>query len=227
MKVILVWVFAMSLIDTTDYESVVSKDVTLNFTIHQEQSVYEQSIYGEPPQFAIWLEQVDTGKIRSVIVTKKTATGDFIGKAKVPVALPAWIGAFREEYERNDFPTPDNPVNNYDSISRPTPKVTEISTQVNVPKDSNWRYFVEVNVAGDYTPEFPALHDNGAPDRHGNGQPSIIYRGEITASVGNQSTPELIGRTEQMYFTTDINPDLTGIKNANEVFSSIKVICKE
>ena len=208
-------------------EVVNSDEVILEFKIHQEQSIYKESIYGEPPQFAIWLEDVNTRKIQTVVVTRKTGTGDFEGKARVPVALPAWIEAFRRETGRDDFPTPDHPVTDHDIISRPTPKISEFSYQIRVSEDLKWRYYVEVNVAGDFTSEFSSLDDNGAPDRHGNGQPSIVYRGEIISTPGNRSTPDLIGRTRQMYFSPEIIPDLKNIGSAQKVFREIKVICKK
>lgn len=200
--------------------------VTLVFSIGQQQSVYEQSIFGEPPQFAIWLEDYETEEIQTVTVTKRTATGIFKGRAAVPVALPAWIGAFRAETGRNDFPSPRNPLNNVDSIATPTPKDAEFEVSIEVPKGSHWYYYVEVNVSGDYTQDFPAFLPDGSPDRYGNGQPSIIYKGEIRAKPGNHSIPQLIGRTEQMFFLTEIIPDLSGIDSARDLFSSIRVICK-
>lgn len=196
---------------------------TVLFTIRQERDIYEQSDFGEPPQFAIWLENKETGAIRTVFVTYRTATGDFEGKVECPVSLPAWIGAFRKETGRKDFPTPWDPVT--DAVTGATSKAKELKIQVRIPNESKWYYYVEMNVAGDYTAGFQAIHPDGTIDSQCNGQPSLIYRGEISGIPGEQSTPTLIGRTEQLYISSEINPDLTGIDNAKAVFSSIKTTC--
>ncbi len=195
----------------------------LSFTIHQERDVYEKSDYGEPPQFAIWLENKETGEIQTVFVTYRTATGDFEGKAECPVSLPVWVGAFRMETGRDDIPSVRKPADS--AITGATPKVKEFSVQVAVPEGKSWYYYVELNVSGDYTPVFSRLKSAGSLDSQGNGQPSIIYRGEIIGTPGNKSIPKLIGRSEQMYLSTEINPDLEGIINARDVFSRIKVTC--
>ena len=199
------------------------KPVTLLFFIEQDKEIYDASIYGEPPQFAIWIENPSTGAIQTVFVTYRTGTGNFEGKSSVPVALPIWIGAFQEESGRKDLPTPQRPV---DGISGATISAKKIIKKIAVPEGSDWIYYVEVNVAGDYTSHFPSYQENGIPDPHGNGQPSIIYQGKITAERGSQSIPVLIGRSEQMYPTTTINPDLQGIANAKKLFPKIKVTCK-
>ena len=200
------------------------KDALLLFTIHQERDVYERSDYGEPPQFAIWIESIETGEIKTIFVTHRTATGDFEGKAECPVSLPAWIGAFRKETGRNDIPSIRKPV---DVISGATPKVRKFSVQIVIPGGSRWYYFIEVNVSGDYTQDFPSVKADGTIDTQGNGQPSIIYKGEITGVPGNHSTPDLIGRTEQLYLSTNINNDLNGIVSAKVVFSDISVTCSK
>jgi hypothetical protein len=200
-----------------------SESNTLLFSIHQERGIYDLSDYGEPPQFAIWLENKSTGKVKTVFVTYRTATGDFEGKAECPVSLPAWIGVFRKETGRDDIPLRRNPADI--AVTGATPKVPDFAAQVEVEPNSEWFYYLEVNVSGDYTREFPAYMPDGSMDREGNGQPSVIYRGEIEGVPGDQSIPELIGRTEQLFLKTDINPDLTGLGNAKEVFSKIVVTC--
>jgi hypothetical protein len=195
----------------------------LLFTIHQDRDVYDRSDYGEPPQFAIWLENRVTGEIKTVFVTYRTATGNFEGKVECPVSLPAWIGAFRKETGRDDIPTLKNPA--YEAVTGATPQVKRFKTRIDVPDGSKWYYYVEVNVSGDYTAEFPEMNSDWTTDIHGNGQPSIIYKGEIMCKAGEKDTPDLIGRTEQLYLSTDIITDLNGIENAKDVFSMIKVTC--
>jgi hypothetical protein len=197
-------------------------DVTLIFSIQQDQNIYDQSIYGEPPQFSIWLEDPESGEVKTVFVTRKTGTGDFEGKSHVPVALPAWIAVFQKETGRQDTPSPMHPV---DIVTGATPKEGNFSKKTTVALGSEWLYFIEVNVAGDYNPNFPSYTASGIPDPHGNGQPSIIYRGKIKAIHDKESMPELIGRTEQMYLGTNINSDLKGISSARKVFREIKVAC--
>ena len=55
-------------------------EVTLVFEIDQDPEVYDQTMYGEPPQFAIWLESNDSGVIKTVHVTRRTGTGNFEGR---------------------------------------------------------------------------------------------------------------------------------------------------
>lgn len=197
--------------------------VSLIFSIEQNKEIYNQSIYGEPPQVGIWLEDPLSGKVKTVYVTYKTGNGDFEGKSAVPVALPAWIGAYNRETGNEGLPTPANPVDML--LTGATQKSTHIQREVSVPLGSKWNYYVEVNVAGDFNPAFPAYQEDGTPDPDGNGQPSIVYRGEITADPGVTSRPNLIGRTEQMYISMNIIPDLEGIGNAKLLLNRIEVSC--
>jgi len=202
----------------------VSDEVNLVFSFTQNKAIYENSIYGEPPQFAIWLEDPLTNEVKTVFVTYRTGHGDFEGKSAVPVALPAWIGAFRSETGRNDLPTPQNPVDM--AVSGATQKTAEISKRAIVPRRSTLIYYIEVNVAGDFNQNFPSYQPDGIPDPEGNGQPSIVYRGTITANPNAKSTPELIGRTEQMFLSTEIIQDLKGIESARQLFNNIEVTCE-
>ena len=198
--------------------------VSLVFNIHQERDIYDQSDYGEPPQFAIWLEDSEHLTVKTVFVTHRTGTGEFDGKVECPVSLPVWTGIFRKETGRDDFPKPSEPF--FDAITGATPKVEDFNMSVKVEKGVRWFYYIEMNVAGDYNKSFPYVSSKKRIDSHGNGQPSLIFKGEIISKIGETSKPELIGRSDQHYFTTKINPDLGGINMAKKVFSKIIVRCK-
>ena len=198
--------------------------VSLRFTMVQDRSVYEESMYGEPPQVAIWLEDT-AGVPRTVYVTRRTAAGRFEGKVECPVSLPLWVGVYRREFGREGFPRPGKTAPS--AITGATVKSEMITAEVLVPPSSRWRYYIEVNVAGDFNRTYPEMSNSMRPDRHGNGQPSIVYSGEIVAEPGYTSPPRPIGRSRQYQFTSGIIPDLEGIKTALEVFKSIEVECLE
>jgi len=199
------------------------RGVILRFTLIQDRDIYEESDYGEPPQVAIWLEDTLWANPRTVYVTRRTATGNFEGKVECPVSLPIWIGVFRREFDREDFPTVRDPAP--EAITRATSKKERITARVRVPPGSVWRYYIEMNVSGDYNFTYTRMGEGYKPDYHGNGQPSIIYSGTITAEPGAASTPELIGRSRQHQFTTGIIHDLKGIQSAREVFQAVEVTC--
>lgn len=197
-------------------------DVKLKFILHQNADVYEESIYGEPPQIAIWIEDPRNGATQTVYVTRKSGTGTFEGKTNVPVALPYWFQAYRKSTGRNDFPSPANPLP--DAITGATTRGT-ILRELQIKKGSRWNYYIEVNVAGDFNENFPNYRSNGEMDPHGNGQPSLVYRGEIVAEPGRKSAPVLLGRTEQFFYSEKIYDKTDGITTAAQLLPFIEVAC--
>ena len=220
-RVIVIFIIFLS---ATGYCQDDKDKVNLVFSIHQERDIYDKSTFGEPPQFAIWLEEEGSNDVKTVFVTFKTGTGEFEGKIECPVSLPMWIGVYRQETGLDDFPRPWEPF--FDGITGATPKIEDIKISVEVQKELSWSYFIEMNVAGDYNKNYPYISSKKKIDNHGNGQPSLIYKGEIRSRTGETSKPELLGRSEQHYFTTQINPDLDSIESAKEVFSKIIVDCQ-
>ena len=206
------------------YSQDVDEKVKLIFTFHQSRDIYDKSSFGEPPQFAIWLEKQDSHEVKTVFVTFKTGTGEYEGKIECPVSLPVWIGVYRQETGRDDFPRPWEPF--FDGITGATPKIEDIKISVEVQKEISWFYFIEMNVAGDYNKYYPYISSKKKIDNHGNGQPSLVYNGEIVSQIGEVSKPELIGRSEQYYFSTSLNPELETVDLAKEVLSKISVICE-
>lgn len=201
------------------------KTAKLVFKIEQNREVYEASMFGEPPQLAIWLENTSNHQIRTVYVTQRTGTGDFEGKMEIAVALPAWVTAFRQETGRTGFPTPSNPVT--DAISGATSKLEIIQKEAIVTANQNWNYYIEVNVSGDFNKGFPNYQSNGEIDDQANGQPSLVYKGSISSIPGKVSKPILYGRSEQKMFSPSMNPDLAEITTASTLLRSIEVSCQK
>ena len=198
--------------------------VILRFIIKQDRIIYEDSDYGEPPQIAIWLENPADGELRTIYVTYRTAAGDFLGKSECPVSLPAWTAVYRREFGKEGFPIPGSPAP--EAITGATSQQELVTAEVEVPKGSCCLFYIEMNVAGDFNSRFPFEDENSRLDYHGNGQPSLIYRGEIKAEPGAKAIPGVIGRTEQHEFS-GILDDLDGMDSALECFKSIEVVCVE
>ena len=196
--------------------------VILRFNIKQDSVIYEESDYGEPPQIAIWLENPANGELRTIYVTYRTAAGDFIGKSECPVSLPAWTKVYRREFGKEGFPIPGSPAP--EAITGATSQEELVTAEVEVPKGSRHLFYIEMNVAGDFNSRFPFEDESSRLDYHGNGQPSLIYRGEITAEPGSKATPRLMGRTKQHEFSGIID-DLEGMDSALKCFKSIEVVC--
>jgi len=199
------------------------QSVRLRFSLTQDPDIYEESDYGEPPTMAIWLEDEQTQSFRTVYVTYRGATGDYYGKVECPVALPVWIGVWRREFGKEGFPTPRDPAP--ESITGATSLTGEVTAEVEVQKGEKYRYYIEMNVAGDFNRSFPLESEDSRLDYNGNGQPSLVYRGEIVAAPGNRSTPQPFGRTDQHQFTGKLIADLAGIDSALECLKKIEVTC--
>ncbi|UCG57993.1 MAG: 5'-methylthioadenosine/adenosylhomocysteine nucleosidase [Phycisphaerales bacterium] len=200
-----------------------SEHVLLQFSLQLDPKIYGQTSYKKPPQFAIWLEQRSPGEIHTVWVTEKTAKRNWGPNISRPVSLPYWASRWKIETQGKYPATPNKPVP--DATTGATPR-EDFHTEIRVPANSTWSYFVEVNVSGDYNAAFPEKGKDGTRDQHGNGQPSIIYQGTITAAHGQTSSPRLIGRTNQWQSVEQTNPDLAGITSAASLISNIKVTCR-
>ncbi len=207
---------------SSDNEVPTGERVNLLFHLKLDRKVYIQSDWGQPPQLAVWLEQSDGHKIKTLWVTHRTGAGQWRGKADCPVSLPYWVSRYNKEAKTTGPPTFHHPV--ADAITQPTPK-DEFRKAAAVPRGSTWDFFVEVNVSGDFNRDFPSVQDDGVEDQQGNGQPSLIYRGRITARVGARSSPKLVGRTDQFEPVDHIIQDLKGVTNAKQLLSAIDVSC--
>ncbi len=194
----------------------------IEFRIHINEQLVRESVYGESPTFAIWLENPATGASQTVFVTRRAAAGDWEGKAEVPVALPLWFEVYKQENATNHLPTHDNPAPI--AITGATPQPGYFTTRARVDKESSWICWIEVNLSGDYN-EFYQQFDpvEKVEDTFGSGQPALVYKAEIKAIEGTRTTPEIVGMslTDEKGKAT-LQP-LKGITTATDIFDDIVI----
>ncbi len=154
----------------------------LEFDIEQNQELILFSNYAEPPQFAIWLENAETGQLKTVFVTYRSAQGDWVGKVECPGSLPLWFEVFKREYMVDTLPGRSKAVPI--AITGATPKADHFKVCVEVPPGSEWICWIEVNLAGDFNEHFDSLSGNPNAVKDDSGQASIIYKAKIEGKNG-------------------------------------------
>ncbi len=194
----------------------------IEFRIHINEQLVQESTYGEPPTFAIWLEDPKTGLKRTVFVTRRAAEGDWEGKATVPVALPLWFEVFKKEFETDDLPGYDHraPM----AVTGATPQPGYFKTRARVKSGSRWTCWIEVNLSGDYN-EYYQEYDSELKkeDEYATGQPAIVYKTEIVAEQGFSIVPELAGMTVKDSVGGILIKPLQGITSAGKIFNEISL----
>ncbi len=185
--------------------------------IRQNMDIIYLSTFGEPPQFAIWLEEPETGDLKTIFVTHRVAEDDWEGKAAVPVALPQWTHLFRSNTspsgERSDL-----------VVTGATPKDDYFSIRAEVPPESEWIFWIEMNLAGDYNEAFPEFDfERFFEDEYARGQPSLLYRAEIKAVENMVFTPVLEAQSTLDNGSVRIEPVSDGVTTARHVFDTIQI----
>ncbi len=195
----------------------IENPVTLRFSLYVNRDAYLATDFGEPPQMAVWLEHPDGTFYKTVFVTHRAGANDWVGKLDCPVALPFWESQWRPlsgKFQKRS---------SFDAVTGATPKGGWLRVTTRVPMDTRWIYFVEVNVSSDFNRFFPYWSKEGAPDDVGNGQPSLVYTGQIVAKAGQSSVPKLLGFTDQFSPVDTLNKDFGKITTAKNLVSKIMV----
>lgn len=194
----------------------------IEFRIHINEKLVRETVYGESPTFAIWLEDPETGVDRTVFVTRRAASGDWEGKAEVPAALPLWFEVYKKEQGAGHLPTYDQPAPI--AITGATPRPGYFTTRARVKEGSSWICWIEVNLSGDYNEYYrqydPVTH---AEDTYGTGQPALVYKATIRAVKGTVVIPEIAGMSVPEAPEGPILQPLKGITTAKNIFDEISI----
>lgn len=194
----------------------------LEFLIHINEELVKQSVFGESPTFAIWLEDPDTGETHTVFATRRVATGDWEGKRDVPGALPVWSEIHQAEQLRKNQKT-EAVLDDVISTGA-TPLPGYFRSRVRIAPGSTWICWIEMNLAGDFNETYPRVNtETRMEDEFSLGQPSILYRVELESLMNNTVVPKVHG----MSLVNDSNQavvlPLLGITTATGVFDEISI----
>jgi hypothetical protein len=194
----------------------------IQIDIHQNKKLIHLSNFAEPPQFAIWLENATTGRLKTVFVTHRVAKGDWEGKANVPVALPQWYKLFRDGNSSTGGDSGDNKQDM--AITGATPKGDYFSVRVEVQPGSEWICWIEMNLAGDYNDAYPEIDlKTLREDEFGNGQPALIFRADVKAVEGLEFKPVITAQSEWKKGVMNVGPVSNGVTTAKDVFDDIRI----
>ena len=205
----------LALADTADQDHVV-----LECRITQNMEQIRLSNFGEPPQWAFWLEDPESGDLQTVQVTYRSASGDWVGKLECPACLPRWFSVYREEFDEDRMPWLGDPLP--DALSGATPLEEKFQIIVEIPKGKPVFAWFEVNMSADFNTAFPPPGASGnMGDTDHDGQPSLIYRAELTATPGEKVEPEPWGYSRPGTRQGAVERDLEPLTTAKEIFQSI------
>ena len=192
----------------------------IQFDIHQNKETIYLSTFAEPPQFAIWIENAKTHKMKTVFVTSRVSKGDWEGKANVPNALPRWFELFRGKNQSYMLVENDE----FLAVTGATPKGDYFSVRVEVKPGSEWICWIEMNLAGDYNDSFPEFDlQTLKEDEFACGQPALLFKANVTAAEGLISIPVLEAQSIWENGVNRVEPVSKGVTTARDVFDDIQI----
>lgn len=199
--------------NTVANNTVKKPEAVFTVIITLDRKAYYYTNFGEPPQMAIWLENQDGTKFIPVWVTHRSAYNNWKGKIECPVALPYWDQ--RKFIGSEKFAV--------DSYSGATPLNDVLKVPFMQDLTGKWFSFIEVNASADYNQTFSYWSKENMPDSEANGQPSLIYKGEIDFDKKAVQTAVLTGRTVQFGTADSLFSDLSGITTAKDLIKEIRI----
>lgn len=182
-----------------------------------------------PPQIAIWLEDMQGNYLSTVYVSHKIATQDWqMAKGnRRKEALPHWCFSRGVKYFDGLYlPTKDKPL--VDGISGATPRE---SFDVKLRTANHLKHFVvkvEVNHSTDFNDKFPKNAQEGDANysggKEGSGQPAVIYKAEVDLTTGKKTfEATLIGHSSPDGSDGEIYTDMSGLTTALEIVEQITI----
>lgn len=182
-----------------------------------------------PPQIAVWIEDMDGKYVTTIYVTHKIATESWRANDgnRRKEALPAWCFARGVQYADGLYlPTKDEQL--VDGISGATPHG---SFDVKIRPVGELRQFVvkiELNHSTDWNDAYPEGAMEGAANysggKKGSGQPAVVYSAAVDLdSDRKQYTANLIGHSSPDGSNGEISSDLSALTSALNIVKKITI----
>ena len=179
-----------------------------------------------PPQMAVWQEDLEGNYLSTIYVTHKAATQSWQGAGgnRRKESLPHWAYAHGVQYKDGLYlPTKDKPLT--DGISGATPRG---SFEVKLAPANLLKQFVikvEINHSADFNESYPKTAKEGDANYSGeSGQPALIYSAEVDISSGRQSYEAVLtGHSNPDGNSGDIYEDLSGVTTAVHIVKRITI----
>jgi len=164
-----------------------------------------------PPQIAIWAEDADGRYLSTLYVTRRTATGSWIGGKDRPEALPVW--SHLRGAESVDAATGATPKSGFAVMARAMEGRRQFTVKVEINHSADWNdAWPENSVAG-------ALDSNRE-----SGQPALVYAAEIDLDAPKTSyTATLIGHSSPDGTDGSIHSDTSSLTSALNIAKTITI----
>jgi len=192
----------------------------IEFRIHQNKEIIRLSSFAEPPQFAIWLEDPESHRVKTVFVTSRVGRGDWEGKANVPVALPKWFEIFRGQNSAYEVVEDEA----FSAVTGATPKDDYFAVRVEVKPGSTWNCWIEMNLAGDFNDSYPEFNrETLEEDEFSCGQPALLFKATVNAAEGVKAVPVLEAQSVWADGHNSVVPVDSTITTARRVFDDMQI----
>lgn len=182
-----------------------------------------------PPQLAIWTEDMEGNYLSTIYATHKIATQSwqFSGGNRRKEALPHWCYKRGVVYEDGLYlPTKKSPLT--DGITGATPKGSFSMKIVPTGKAKKFVVKVEINHSTDFNDAFPKSADKGdtgySGGKQGSGQPALVYEAKIDLDSGKKEfVAKLIGHSSPDGSNGDVTTDTSSLTTALHIVKNIVI----
>lgn len=182
-----------------------------------------------PPQIAMWVEDMSGKYISTIYVSHKIATESWLGNKgnRRKEALPTWCYARGVVYPDGLYvPTKDQPVT--DAVTGATPQGSFDIKMSPVGSLTRFVVKVEVNHSTDWNENYPKNAREGESNysggKEGSGQPAVVYATTVDLESGiKQYKASLIGHSSPDGNNGVVDSDTSSLTTATHIVKEITI----